>query len=131
MGNLDPTDYAKMVLVLQGYTSWGFNGLAEGELTSRTITHNLGFTPMVVASHFGGGANILGNQNDPRLQMIGLPFASHQFSGGTTKLRYSEWYVATNKTLTFYRYQGAILNGAGDDAELVKYYLFAQDGAFR
>lgn len=131
MGVIDVVDYNRLEVVYQGYATFNFDGTSAGELTSATITHNLGYTPAVVATHLGGGANALSNKQDPTLSMYPVPYQSVRYSGGSVITKYHIWYVVSPTTLTFYRLQGSDVAGVGGNAELVKYYLLSQHGTPR
>lgn len=130
MSSGDPIDYSKLSIIQQGFTYVAFDGTSEGEQVSVEVEHGLGYTPIVVAFHKGGGGNI-GDEGDiPTTNMRAMPYARFELST-TVKLRYSTWFIVGPDIVTFYRLQGALTQGAGDDQEIFKYYILAQEGAGR
>lgn len=125
----DPLAYSYMPIAKSGATSLGYDGTVEGELVSKVITHNLGYTPAVLAFH-QVDANIFLNSNDPTISMLPLPFHKQVNSTGL-KTKYNAWYLVSSTTITFYRLQGVLVDGVGDNAIIFKYYLFALPGASR
>lgn len=127
MGNIDLNNYEQLSVVLQGKTTIPWNSASSDTTTSTTITHGLGYVPLVYA-HFSELYSI--DATNIGASYFSMPHCTYFNGISGTQVYASTYFLVNTSSVTFYRYQG-VSEGAGGGSIEVVYYLLAQLGGAR